>query len=72
MVKKMGAVLSEEDVKELEAIRKKLFENLNDYWDSQAFLGDTKALNRFVHNLHTFFHREVLRVKIRRFLRLRL
>jgi len=55
----MSAILDEKTVKELEELRKQLIEILNDYWDSQVFLGDTKELHKFTAHLKRFFKLEM-------------
>jgi hypothetical protein len=55
----MSAVLDQQTVKELEELRKQLIETLNDYWDSQVFLGNTKELHRFTSHLKRFFKLEM-------------
>lgn len=55
----MSAVLTQQEVKKLDELKKQLIEILSDYWDSQIFLGDTEELQRFAAHLKRFFTLEI-------------
>ena len=62
----MSAVLTQTQTQDLKGIKAQLLQSLDDYWDSQVFLGDTRALKRLTGDLNRFFKREAERSRKRR------
>jgi len=58
--------LSRQSIEALQKAKEDLLKSIDDYFDSQIFLHDTKALLRFVRNINNFMKKEVEKLRFKR------